>query len=155
MSSDRPILLLRGLLLLVFFAAVHPGWADDASTGINGIHSQGLGLTGRGIAIGQVEPERPGLPGFDDAAHSNPTVIPAGVFVRNGPAIANSNTSNHAEQVAGVMIAGGQGHRPVSLLGHRSTRRLTRELGRILILSAPWPHKTSFYRMEAMFAQSI
>ncbi|MGK7883405.1 MAG: S8 family serine peptidase [Crocosphaera sp.] len=75
------------------------------STGVNGINSRGLGLTGAGIGIGQVEPERSGLPGFDNAANSHPNVTPAGVFVQNGAAVANTNTGDHAEQVAGVMIS--------------------------------------------------
>ena len=75
------------------------------STGVNGINSQGLGLTGAGIGIGQVEPERPGLPGFDNLDNSHPNVIPAGVFLQNRPAVPNDHTSNHAEQVAGVIIS--------------------------------------------------
>ena len=78
---------------------------DGPSTGVNGINSQGLGLTGAAIGIGQTEVERPGLPGFDNAANSHPNVIPAGVFLQDAPAIANVNTENHAEEVAGVMIS--------------------------------------------------
>jgi hypothetical protein len=97
------------LVVAAALAVGDPTRADDTSAGINGIHSQGLGLTGKGIAIGQVEPGRPGLPGFDNAANSNATVTPAGVFIRDGAAVANMNTRKHAEQVAGVMIARGAG----------------------------------------------
>jgi hypothetical protein len=79
--------------------------ADDASVGASGINSLGLGLDGNGIAIGQVEVDRPGLPGFDNAANSNASVVPAGVLLRDMAAVANANTANHAEQVAGVMVS--------------------------------------------------
>ena len=90
-----------GLLLLWGSSAL----ALPISVGVNGINAKGLGLTGAGIGIGQVEVGRPGKPGFDNAANSHPNVNPAGVFLRDGAAIANANTDNHAEQVAGVMIS--------------------------------------------------
>ena len=79
--------------------------ASSDSIGVNGINSSGLAFTGTGIAIGQVEIERPGLPGFDMAANANLDVAPAGVFVQNGAAIADTDIHIHAEQVAGVMIS--------------------------------------------------
>ncbi len=39
--------------------------ADDTSTGAAGIRSRGLGLTGNGVSIGQVETGRPGRTGLD------------------------------------------------------------------------------------------
>lgn len=91
-----------GLTLLVFAT---PALPLSVSVGVNGINAKNLGLTGKGIAIGQVELERPGKPGFDDFANSHPDVNPTGVFVQNGAATANINTSQHAENVAGVMIS--------------------------------------------------
>jgi len=91
-----------GLTLLVFAT---PALPLSVSVGVDGINAKNLGLTGKGIAIGQVEPERPGLPGFDNTANNHPDVKPAGVYVQNGAAIANTNTGMHAENVAGVMIS--------------------------------------------------
>lgn len=80
-------------------------YALSMSVGVDGINANNLGLTGSGISIGQVELGRPGKPGFDNAANSNFAVKPAGVFVRDGAATANSDTNGHAQQVAGVMIS--------------------------------------------------
>ncbi len=93
---------------------------DDVSAGPAGINARYLGppdtviLNGSGVGIGQVEPVRPGKPGFDNAANSHPDVTPTAVFLRNGPAVANANTHNHAESVAGVMIANGPSDKGVS-----------------------------------------
>ncbi len=90
--------------------AVKPATLDDTN-GKDGIDSRELlklGLTGKGIAIGQVEGGRPGKPGFDNAANSNLIVQPKEVFVQDKPAKANENTATHeghATMVAGVMIA--------------------------------------------------
>lgn len=102
-TGPKPVALLYAVVLCG--AASIRVLADDASVGVNGINSLGLGLDGDGIAIGQVEVERPGLPGFDNAANSNGFVVPAGVFLRDMAAVANANTANHAEQVAGVMVS--------------------------------------------------
>lgn len=73
--------------------------------GPDGIDALGLGLDGSGVHIGQVETERPGLPGFDDAAHSNSWVVPASVAVREAPATPNLVTSAHANRVASALIS--------------------------------------------------
>jgi hypothetical protein len=81
------------------------GSAD--SIGPNGINSAGLGLTGSGVSIGQVEPERPGLPAFD-GSDSHSSVVPAAIFevtTGQGGLTAGANTADHAEQVAGVLIS--------------------------------------------------
>jgi subtilisin family serine protease len=89
----------------------------NESNGANGINSRGLGLTGKGIAIGQVEVRRPGKPGFDkndgnrngipDLVH--PDVQPEKVFFQGGAATADRavevGNTGHPIQVAGVMIA--------------------------------------------------
>lgn len=83
--------------------------ADSYSVGPNGINSVGLGLTGAGVRIGQVEQGRPGdADNGDDAAHRNSTTNPADVFVQNNPGNPPSNTADvrpHAQEVAGVMIS--------------------------------------------------
>jgi hypothetical protein len=83
-------------------------FADSYSIGPNGINSAGLGLTGSGVRIGQVEPGRPGDAGNgDDAAHRNSTTNPFDVFIQNNPGNppANAEVTNHAQEVAGVMIS--------------------------------------------------
>jgi hypothetical protein len=104
-----------GLALAAWLALAGPAAADGPSTAAaTGIHSQGLGLTGAGVRIGQVEPNRPGDPAVDNAANSNANVVPSATFIQQtqvtaGNGNANNNTSDHAEQVAGVMIAGAGG----------------------------------------------
>jgi hypothetical protein len=77
--------------------------ADQDSIGPNGIKASLLNLTGEGIAIGQVERLRPGIPGVDDPfAHED--VIPAAVFRLDGAAN-SADAGEHAIRVAGVMIS--------------------------------------------------
>jgi len=113
MEKNHFIMCVATLVIALTVAMNDPVFADGPSTGVNGINSQGLGLTGAGIGIGQVEEDRPGKPGFDNVANSHPNVIPVGVFVQNGAAVANANTGNHAEQVAGVMISTDATHKSV------------------------------------------
>jgi hypothetical protein len=88
-----------GLLVIVPFA-----FGNAMTNGPDGINASGLGLTGMGTAIGQVEPGRPGLPGFDAPANVHSTVVPAAVFRRDGaPNVADAEA--HAEQVAGIMVS--------------------------------------------------
>lgn len=94
------------------------------TTGPNGINSdplfnaQGAVLTGSGIAIGQVEPSRPGDPNFDtDDSLFHLLVRPTGVFHRNPGSVSFDPIMNepteiidvgaggHATWVAGVMIS--------------------------------------------------
>jgi hypothetical protein len=89
-----------GFWLLILRTSI----GSDLSIGPRGINSAGLGLTGLGVTIGQVEPGRPGSSAIDLPAMRHNAVIPAGVFRREGAA----NTSDvdlHAEQVAGIMIS--------------------------------------------------
>lgn len=103
MKKTLPSSMIVYCLALLLFAT--PALPLTISAGTNGINAKNLGLTGKGIAIGQVEQDRPGDPDLDNAAHSNPVVNPAGVFVQNGAAPANFNTDDHSEQVAGVIIS--------------------------------------------------
>jgi hypothetical protein len=80
------------------------------SIGTNGIDALRLqkapyNLTGRKIAIGQVEIGRPGKFGWDKAVSKNTVVSLAGVFLRNGPAKSNTGVDPHAYNVAGVMVS--------------------------------------------------
>ena len=100
--------------LVTFFLTGYVSASVD-SIGPNGINSNGLTaggmLTGAGIGIGQVELSRPGKRvadgGFDSPANANSSINPTDVFIRTtgGISIANMNISDHAEQVAGVMIS--------------------------------------------------
>jgi subtilisin family serine protease len=82
----------------------------SSSIGRNGIdalklHKPPYNLTGRKIAIGQVEIGRPGKFGVDKAVSNNRTVSLVAVFLRNGPAKSNSGVDPHAYNVAGVMVS--------------------------------------------------
>jgi len=83
--------------------------ADTRSIGPAGINSAGLGLTGAGVRIGQVEEGRPGDADVgDNLAHRNTTTNPTSVFIQNIPGNAPPNTTDvhaHAQEVAGVMIS--------------------------------------------------
>ena len=88
----------------VFLAVVPRVLGDAATNGPNGIDHPGGALTGDGIGIGQVEEDRPGLPGFDPAGSVHNAVVPAAVFRRDGPPN-SADAQAHGEQVAGVMIS--------------------------------------------------
>ncbi|OUL26508.1 peptidase S8 and S53 subtilisin kexin sedolisin [Nostoc sp. RF31YmG] len=82
----------------------------QTSLGTNGIdalrlHQPPYNLSGRKIAIGQVEIGRPGMFGWDKAVSKNRAVSLAAVFLRNGPAKSNSGVDPHAYNVAGVMVS--------------------------------------------------
>jgi Subtilase family len=62
-------------------------------------------LTGRKIAIGQVEIGRPGKFGVDKAVSNNRAIPLVAVFSRNSPAKSNSGVDPHAYNVAGVMVS--------------------------------------------------
>jgi hypothetical protein len=94
----------RGIVLLVM-AFGSEAFGSQDSIGPNGINSVGLGLTGAGIGIGQVEEDRPAKPLVDSPMFVDPTTVPADVFRRNGAAVPNANLDDHAQQVAGVMIS--------------------------------------------------
>ena len=81
-----------------------------SSFGTNGIdalklHLAPYNLSGRKIAIGQVEIGRPGKFGFDKAVSKNTNISLAGGFLRNSPAKSNSGVDPHAYNVAGVMVS--------------------------------------------------
>ena len=81
----------------------------DSSIGAGGIdalrlHKAPYNLTGRKIAIGQVEIGRPPQFGVDKAGSSNRVVALTRSFYRDQPAKTNTNLDTHATQVASVMI---------------------------------------------------
>lgn len=84
--------------------------AELSSLGEAGIDAQRLhappyNLTGRKIAIGQVEIGRPGQFGLDKAVSKSRGINLSGVFYRDSPAKSNANLDAHAAMVAGVMIS--------------------------------------------------
>ncbi len=94
----------------VAFSTSIPVQASLDTIGPNGINSAGLmglggmPLTGAGIGIGQVEIGRPGRRvadgGPDDAAHSDVSIVPAGVFLGNvADTVPNTHTDPHAQWV--------------------------------------------------------
>ncbi|HAC66057.1 MAG TPA: peptidase S8 and S53 subtilisin kexin sedolisin [Cyanothece sp. UBA12306] len=95
---------------LSVFGLITHSWALDNSVGKAGInayelHKQPYNLTGRKIAIGQVEIGRPGRFGLDKIAAWNPSFKLAGVYFRNKLVKANGNLDNHAAMVATVMVS--------------------------------------------------
>src|SRR5437773_1096981 len=86
---------------------------DDNSVGPDGIDARGLGSTGNGIKIGQVEPDRPAKKPFD--TQWNVDVTPADSFVRNRrPVRPNEAVDSHPEAVAGIMNANGSANKGVA-----------------------------------------
>ncbi|MDJ0730175.1 MAG: S8 family serine peptidase [Crocosphaera sp.] len=89
---------------------ITPSLALNTSTGEAGIyaerlHQQPYNLTGRKIAIGQIEIGRPGVFGFDKIAAWSPTFKLAGVYYQNRAVKSNGNLDNHAAMVATVMVS--------------------------------------------------
>lgn len=71
-------------------------------------------LTGRKIAIGQVEIGRPGQFGIDKAASQKPPVALTRVFYRDSSARINSNVDGHAQNVASIMVSTAKAMRGVA-----------------------------------------
>jgi Subtilase family len=90
---------------------IAPSWAlptanSVGSAGIDALrlHQPPYNLTGKKIAIGQVEVGRPGLFGWDKAAQ-NSKFKPEQIFYQNSAAKANDHVEQHAMMVAAVMIS--------------------------------------------------
>lgn len=99
-----PFMLVVGLLSGI------PVLALSVSVGVDGIdarrlHQAPYNLTGKKIAIGQVEGGRPGLFGLDKLVIANNPVTVNQVLQLDGPAIADEFVDNHANHVASVMIS--------------------------------------------------
>lgn len=70
------------------------------------LHHAPYHLTGKKIAIGQVEPGRPGLFGFDKKVAPQGMGLPlAGLFFRNKSASQNTHVDSHAHSVASLMVS--------------------------------------------------
>ena len=98
------------LALLIGISAGVPALALSVSVGADGIdarrlHQPPYNLTGKKIAIGQVEGGRPGLFGFDKLSTPNNPVTVTQVLQLDGAAIADEFVDNHANHVASVMIS--------------------------------------------------
>ncbi len=78
-----------------------------ASDGIDArrLHESPYNITGKKIAIGQVEIGRPSQFGIDKVANENSPVRIGRIFELDGPAIANESVDGHAANVASVMIS--------------------------------------------------
>ena len=87
-----------------------------ANDGIDALklHQAPYNLTGRKIAIGQVEIGRPGQFGIDKAVSKHRLVSLARVFDRDQPAKGNAHLDSHAAQVASVMVSTGKAVRGVA-----------------------------------------
>ncbi|MGD1948054.1 MAG: S8 family serine peptidase [Leptolyngbyaceae cyanobacterium] len=113
-SSSIDVMKIQRLLtpaaLIVGFTGGLPVLALSVSVGVDGIdalrlHQAPYNLTGRKIAIGQVEGGRPGVFGLDKLATSNNPVAVTQALQLNGSATADEFVDNHANHVASVMIS--------------------------------------------------
>ena len=107
------------------------------------LHAPPYNLIGRKIGIGQVEIGRPGQFGLDKAVSgSRVTIRPAGVFLRNTPAKANTGVDTHAQNVASLMISSDKAVRGIAP-------------GARLYATAVGPTKTGGQPEECISAQHI
>ncbi|MBE9078147.1 S8 family serine peptidase [Romeria aff. gracilis LEGE 07310] len=91
---------LAGLPALALTSSVGPAGIDALR-----LQQAPYNLTGRKIAIGQVEIGRPGQFGLDKIVPPSGPVEPHRLFQLNEPAIANEFVDDHANNVASVMIS--------------------------------------------------
>lgn len=96
-----------------------PVFALNTSVGSGGIdakrlHKPPYNLSGRKIALGQVEIGRPGKFGVDKSVSKNRSISLAAVFQRNKPAKSNKGVDPHAYNVAGVMVSNNKAFRGVA-----------------------------------------
>jgi hypothetical protein len=73
------------------------------------LHEPPYNLTGKKIAIGQVEIGRPGKFGVDKEVSKNPAISLMQVFFRNVPAKGSNGVDGHAQNVASVMVSSAKG----------------------------------------------
>ena len=98
-------------------ASTNPFLLSSVSeTGVDALrlHQSPYNLTGRKIAIGQVEIGRPGQFGIDKAVAQNRSMSLTRVFFRNTPARINSNVDGHAQNVASIMVSSAKAVRGVA-----------------------------------------
>ncbi|MGL4512997.1 MAG: S8 family serine peptidase [Lacipirellulaceae bacterium] len=101
---------MRPATIAAFIVLQLHGSVFAARTGPGGINSDVTGLTGAGIAIGQVEESRPSKDGLDAAAFSNPHVSPAFVYsglspipAASGQGVTSLVDGQHATAVAAIL----------------------------------------------------
>jgi len=119
------------LIFLLLSLSANVAYSSFITTGPNGINSRGLGLTGDGVGIGQVELFRPSDNDFDTSStFVNSNVNPAEVFYASRSTFGTMSTTatineasemrdnpgdtGHATQMASVMISSGTGTAGVS-----------------------------------------
>jgi hypothetical protein len=94
------------VLLLFYWGNTRNVVASTDTIGPNGINSAGLGLIGNGVLIGQVEPFRPGKPGYDMGANCcDSTVVPSDVFVHDRQALMDERIDDYSLAVVGIFIS--------------------------------------------------
>ena len=108
--NHNPRHLLTSVALLTSLVSGLPALALSISVGADGIdarrlHQSPYNLTGKKIALGQVEGGRPGQFGLDKLATANNPVAVTQVLQLDGLAIADEYVDNHANHVASVMIS--------------------------------------------------
>ena len=77
----------------------------EAGIDAEALHIAPYNLTGRKIAIGQVEIGRPALFGLDKVASNNRAVRPGGLFFRDTSATADEYVEDHSASVASIMVS--------------------------------------------------
>ncbi|MEM8603146.1 MAG: S8 family serine peptidase [Cyanobacteria bacterium P01_H01_bin.121] len=93
--------------VLVLLALPLQALQSTGEAGINALilHKPPYNLTGRKVALGQVEIGRPGQFGFDKVSVRNRAMPPAGLFFRDTPAKGDKNVDDHAHNVASIMVS--------------------------------------------------
>jgi subtilisin family serine protease len=86
----------------------------EAGIDVIWLHHSPYHLTGRKIAIGQVEIGRPGQFGIDKAVARNQAMSIHRVFYRNASPRINTNVDGHAQNVASIMISSAKAMRGVA-----------------------------------------
>lgn len=98
------------MLTIAFSLLSLPVMALMDSVGESGIaadrlHQPPLNLTGRKIAIGQIEVGRPPRFGLDKVGGTNRSVRPGQLFFRDSPAQSEDMVDDHAARVASILIS--------------------------------------------------
>jgi Subtilase family len=105
---NRLMVLLGGFALCVTAPALARTIVSsigEAGIGADKLHAAPYNLTGRKIAIGQMEIGRPARFGVDKIATNNRLVRPDSTFFRDTPAATDEYVEDHSASVASVMIS--------------------------------------------------
>ncbi|MDJ1176819.1 S8 family serine peptidase [Roseofilum capinflatum] len=98
-------LAISGLGIPAFAFTLLRSSVGDAGIEAQRLHDFPYNLTGKKIAIGQVEIGRPGMFGIDKKTDPNQVISPMRVFFRDALAEHNKHVDPHAQNVASVMIS--------------------------------------------------